>query len=100
MFTVALCVWLVVFVSGMVLSVWRSTLPSGAGRFVGPTHWSAVVGAGLAGVAPVVSPGVARNQNPAGFSVDRAFTHVDTVAQQSRWKRPESCSRTVDCGTT
>ncbi len=42
--------------------------------------WAAAAAAGLAGVAPLVAPGV--DQDPTGFSVDRALAHIDVVARQ------------------
>lgn len=82
MFIVALGVWFVVFVSGIVMSLWRSAGSSRAERFVAPMYWVAVVAAGVVGVAPLVATGVEQERGPTDFSVDKALEHVDRIAEQ------------------
>ena len=82
MFIVALGVWFVVFVSGIVMSLWRSAGSSRAERFVAPMYWVAVVAAGVVGVAPLVATGVEQERGPTGFSVDKALAHIDRIAEQ------------------
>ena len=45
-------------------------------------YWVAVVAAGVVGVAPLVATGVEQERGPTGFSIDKALTHIDRVAQQ------------------
>ena len=81
-FTLSLVVWLVVFVFGIALSVWRSDVAPSVGRYVMPMYWVAVAAAGMTAVAPLVAPSFNQDLDSDGFSVDRALAHIERVAQR------------------
>jgi hypothetical protein len=96
-FSVALCVGLAVFISGVVLPLWDPAWCRRSERSVSPMYWMAVVAAVMVGAAPLVVPDVGQVRAPTDFSVDRALAHIARVAEQPH---PMGAQRTRTYATT